>query len=431
MMRFEPDSNSTSLLDRVVEELRDTKVPEFPNPPIDLPEPSERLFAAQRKFLAMPSIARGVLSGRGLAAAASIVVILVLSLSQWNRSTVIAQVQAAIQSAKAVSFDLQTVRDGKVVDTRRVIYVPQGMVRAEGAGSLHVFNAEAEKVMKIDHVSKTAEIRPVYDSQAMQNILAGSIGRLASLEPIEQTKVTKSVRDGKEVLELWVVWDAAVVRVVADRESKLPLRLEVDRGKDAEGTQIQEIIENIRFQDSAPVDLFAIDAPEDYDIDVVERVDPDEATKDYILSDEGLGPIKWEMSFDEVVAAIGKPDSVTMRPGVEPEMKDGLPVIVPGKGFNMVPADPPYDILEMRYDSQGFRVYISSITGVISIRCFDKSMNMRRFPGISAEGIEVGMSKTEVLDKLGIDELPPERFQFRDNRLVSMRASRAASRKQQ
>lgn len=90
-----------------------------------------------------------------------------------------------------------------------------------------------------------------------------------------------------------------------------------------------------------------------------------------MLSKDGLGPTKWGMSFNEVVSLIGKPNSFEANPTMVSEMKDGPPVVVPGQGFNLIPAEPPHQTIDMHYESRGFRIFVSELEGVVSVQCYN------------------------------------------------------------
>lgn len=426
-MKTSCNADGDHLLDSVINAIRNEPVPAAPDLPLLWNGPNEPIPPTEGVLHRKDFAYRTLKSRRYFAVSASILVIIAVNLYRSRDMVAIAQVQDALNKAGDVAFDMRIMRDGDLIDTRRVFYSPQGMLRAEGASTLHVFNSRTNQFMEVDHASKTAEIRPVYDAQAMQQMLAGSMGRLSSLEPIEQTRELASVQDGRAILQLWVVWDGAVTHVTADAVSKLPLKLVVDRGTDADGKSILEIVDNISFDHPAQAESFAIRPPDGYEVTTEEWKDLDEASTQYVLSVEhGLGPIKWGMSFDQVVALLGRPDSVESRQAMEPEMKDGRPVIIPGKGFNMVPADPPFVHMELNYDSRGFRISVSTISGVTHIHCFDKGavgLASRRFEGTSIEGISIGMDEREVLAKVAGKTIPG-RFHFKNGRLVMMVAAR-------
>lgn len=409
-----------SLLDNVVEELRHTAVAPFPNPPVAFDEPTQTVPSLLHSKRWDRSFSR-----RAIAVVATISVAMILLFTQWHTATAMAQVQAAIRNAKAISFDMRTLIDGKVFDRRRVLFSPSQGVRAEGSESLHVFNAKSNELLEVNHTDRSALISPVYDSDALHRSVAGAIGRLSSLEPIEQTQVKQLVRDGKQVSEIWSVWDGAAVVVTIDASSNLPISLVIDRGKDSEGRPVREEIDNLQFDADIEIGRFAIRAPESYRVETIVKLEPDEASKQLVLSDKGLGPIVWGMSRDAVIAKIGKPDTVITKPGMEPVVKDGMPVLTPGvgAGIKMAPADPPFETVILHYDSKGFRVFLNSNFGVTSIRCYDArmaSLYCRKFEGKSAEGIRIGMTEAQVRERLRGNELPLEHLDFRENRLVTM-----------
>lgn len=408
-----------SLLDKVVEELRQATVPPLPDVSIDFceaPQNTTQILNANRSRF---------LSRRSVTIAASLLVAMTLLFTQWESPTAIAQVQAAVQSAKAIRFKMQTLVNGEVVEGWRILMVDNQGVRAESAERLHIFDFKSQEMLEVNHTEQSALIGPVYDSDALKRDLAGGIGRLSSLEPIEQTRVRQTVREGKQVTEIWSVWDGAVAKTTMDAKSGLPLHIEIDRGRDSEGRSIREEITAIQFDVAVDREEFIIRAPEAYQVVTIERTSVDERAKQFVLSDQGLAPVTWGMKRDAVIAKLGKPDKIKSNPGMEPVIKDGKPVLTPGvgAGIKMAPAEPPYEVIVLHYDSKGFRIILKSNFGVTNVRCYDAriaSPYCRKFEGQTAKGIRIGMTKKQVLEQLGAKDLPIGRFDFRDDRLVAM-----------
>jgi hypothetical protein len=325
----------------------------------------------------------------------------------------------SISNSGSAVFRLRTLAANKMVDSQRLHYLPSGMVRAEGARSLNIINSEKEQFLTVDHARQTAVIKPIYDLEATQRIFTSTFGALLQMEGIQEVKERSYVLDNRPVREFTAIWDGAVTTVIVDKESALPVKLELDRGKDNDGHAVIEVADQFEFGRKLSPELFSMVVPDGYEVQRVERRLPDQESASYVLSETGLGPVRFGMSVDEVRSLLGAPDSVDSRPAEEPEMKDGSPVIVPGKGFRMVPADPPYNLIDLRYDSRGFRVGLSSIKGVINIRCFDEltyGASTRKFLGQSSEGVKIGMSRAEVKELLGLDGLPiVAPFQFDDS----------------
>lgn len=416
MMTQNPENEA--LLDTIVADLRQTIVPPMPEVRIDygtdVQEEQEHrdLFRKQ------------LLSRRSFVIAASLLVALTLLPSLWRSSNALAQVQDAIRNANAIKFTVETLVNGKVVDSRQVLMADDRGVRAESANSLHVFNAESREMLEVDHAKRTALVSPVYESDALKRDLASAIGRLSSLEPIEETRVRETVRDGIQVTEVSAVWDGAVVVATLAPDSSLPLRLDIDRGRNPSGESVREEITEIQFDVPVSGDDFATHPPETYQLEKVARVGLAESSKQLVISDKGLGPITWGMNRDAVIARLGKPDRIETSPGMEPVVKDGKPVLTPGvgAGIKMVLADPPWELVVLQYDSRGFRVTLKSHSGVASIRCYDTRMASaycRKFEGQTPEGVRIGMLKPQVMELLGDDEPTAAQFDFRDERLIA------------
>ncbi|MEM9644821.1 MAG: hypothetical protein AAF989_07495 [Planctomycetota bacterium] len=347
----------------------------------------------------------------------------------WGNSAsrAFAQVQQAVREASSIALSMQTFEGEELIDTRRVWYRPDGMMRAEGAFDLHVVNAKSGEMLSVDHARKAAKIQPVYDMDSMRKVVGGAMNALGDMRPIEGTGIREERLGGRVVQEFKAVWDGSVVTVLADAGSRLPIRLEVDRGEGPEGRQRREVIESIRFD--VPLDEadFLMIPPKGYKLERVERREPKLAAATYVLStDKGLGPVQFGMSVDEVRSVLGPPEGTETRPGMEAQMKDGKPVIVPGKGFHLIPADPPFSVIELRYDAMGFRIGLTSTEGVTHIRCFEAKTYgpaSRRFLGETSNGIKIGMDRAEIESRLG-GKVPLHQFEFKHGKCSVMRASR-------
>jgi hypothetical protein len=414
-MQMNNDEHGTEMLDAVIIGIREESVP--PLPKSLMHSPLRNVSASTElntRLLRMPT--------RSVAVAATVLLCVGVGFLLFQSPQLLAQVQAAIRKAESISFDIETRHGDAVIQRYRIHYSSHEGVRAESATKLHIFNVSDSVILDIDHSSRIAKSRPVYDTEAMQEMLAGSIGELATLDAIEQIEAKRYSVEGKEALELWARWDNAIAHVSVDPQSKLPFRIEVDRGHNRHGEKIVEVVTNIQFGSDIPAGDYSLQVPGGYAFEEIERTELNTAVSGYVLSEDGLGPIKWGMSFNEVVSLIGKPDSFGANPTMVPEMKDGQPVIIPGKGFNLIPAEPPHQIIDMHYDSRGFRIFVSELDGVISVQCYDGRIG-RSFPGETNEGIKIGMTREEVQNILKVDRIEDGRFQFEQNRLSVMGAS--------
>lgn len=426
-MNIDSPKAESELLDRVIRDLRNAHVPSFPDPQIrwgDIASESQSKETAVDALPPRQSGTRRLDRRKIFALAATLLVSFSVVLGLLEHRSVLAQIQAAIQEAQSVSFTIETFKDGEPIEKYSVTYLPDGTARAEGERRLHIFNAAQMQLMTVDHADQTAEIRPVYDAGAMQRKIIGVFYHLSQVKATDEALTKRLAEDGRQLLEIQSELDGSVSKVLVDANSMRPVRLEIDRGRDHEERSILEVIDDIEFDRALPADYFALQPPPGYRVDIVERQELKDTVRSFVLSAQsGLGPIEWGMSFDQVVTLIGPPETLDTKAAMVPAMKDGRPVIIPGKGFQMVPADPPSTVSDLRYDSQGFRITVSSIDGVTHIRCFDEGVygpSSRRFPGRTDEGIAIGMTRADVQRRLGIQSDPPLRFTFHDERLVSV-----------
>lgn len=419
-MQNNSDENATKLLDSVILGIRQEDIPLMPES-LSQTELNDTYPQNGTKSGFFREHSRRI-TLQHVVLAATVLMCIGIGLSFFQSRQLLAQVQEAIRDASSISFDLETLYGDETIQRYHIQYSQTEGIRAESAFKLHIFNLSEKATLDIDHSSKTAKIRPVYDAEAMQAVVGGSIAELSSLRPMEQIEAKRYSEDGKEWIELWARWDRAIAHVSVDPKTMLPVRIEVDRGHNPQGQKIVEIVSNIEFGHDSSGHDYSLDIPGGYAVERIERSEPTEAVEGYVLSADGLGPITWGMSFDEVVSLVGRPDSFDASPAMVPEMKDGQPVILPGKGFKMVPAKPLHKIIHMNYESSGFRIIVSEIEGVVSIQCFD-GRSGRTFPGRTVEGITIGMTREQVKEILGLDSLQDGRFQFTADRLSVMGAS--------
>ena len=428
---FQPDE----VLDRVCIGLRQQSIPEFPNPDIVWQIPN-----------AKPSTIRPparLASRRFQVAAIAAVFLAILGtlLFPWNSagSRVFAQVQEAIADVKSVTFRIETFTQNTKSASYKVSHVSPDDIRAEGADDAHVVNGKESRVMDVWYPLSKAEIRPIYDRAAFAQRVLGAYAQLFELKGSVGTEVVEKVIDGRNVQLFSMTFDGGMANVVVDSQSHLPVRIEVDRGKDQEGRAIREVIDQFVFNEPIDSSLFAITPPDGFAVDVTETVSPDASTESYVVSPErGLGPAKFGMTTAEVTAIFGKPDKVVTREGMEVivdgEGPNRVPDLRPGGNTRMVPADPKYTLDEVHYDSRGFRVTVSSKEGLVSIRCFEALVmgpSSRKFLGKTPEGIAIGSSWDEVIEAYGepssklnrrsaMYSKPLAHFEFRDAKVISI-----------
>ncbi|TWU39536.1 hypothetical protein [Novipirellula artificiosorum] len=406
MSRSVMGSHPDETLDRVCLALREQQTPAFPDPDIVWPTSEEKVPRSS------PVFAKTTSRRFQLAAVAATFALAVGGFwIPWNGpgNQAFAQVQDAIRKLNSVTFRLETFANNAKTASYDISFVSPDYVRAEGADDVHVLNNEASKVMDLFHSQKRAEIYPIYDLPSVSRRVLGAYGQLLQLEAQAEMEVAEKVLDGQKVLEFSTSFDGATANVIVDAETHLPIRISVDRGKDANLNSVIEVIDQFSFDETIDASLFAISAPAGYVVEATDALPPDTSTKAYAISDEsGLGPAKFGASKPEVIAMFGEPDKIVTREGTKLAINGNDPNFVPdlrpGGNVRWEPADPKYTIDELQYDSRGFRLRVSSKDGLTSIHCFDTNAmgpRARKFLGATQEGIGIGSSWDEVIGAYG------------------------------
>lgn len=423
-------------LDRVCVALQRQPVPEFPDPEITWPNQ----LAEDQVVSASPM----PFTRRRFQLAATVAVFAVVVggvMIPWSRSgsRVFAQVQDSVANMKSVQFRLKTFSGGTATSSYLVAFVSPDFIRAQGTDEVHILNNSESKVMNLALSQQKAEIRPVYDHASVSRRVMGAYSQLFESRTPANTEVAEQVIEGQKVLKFLMSFDGGNAVVLADAVTRLPIHMEVDRGKDSNGKPIREVIDQFVFGESLDPAIFAIEAPDGFDVDEMKAIPPGENTDTYVVSpDSGLGPAQFGISTTEVIAIFGQPDTIVtgdaMEVVVDGEGPNLVPDLTPGGNTRSVPANPKYTIDELRYDSRGVRLTVSSKDGLTRIRCFDelaKGPNSRRFLGKTPENISIGSSWDEVLaaygepstmleKKAAMYSNPSWHFDFRDGKLVSM-----------
>ncbi|MCA9127310.1 MAG: hypothetical protein KDB22_09490 [Planctomycetales bacterium] len=403
------ENEQRDVVDIAIDLLKQQKLPEFTDPPIEWPSPnvasstSDSTAEPGQRKVAGRSLHRYVAK---LAVAASMLAIVGAVASSWigSANRALAQMQAALSSAKTVVFKLDTFSDDELLQQSRFSYREPYFVRVDQGLELHVLNGDSLELMTVDHGDKSTRVEPIYNLDALRRIVFGVYDMLIEMQPVAGTGTRHTVVDGRPFLEIRAAFDGDVATVLIDRETNLPWRIDVDRGVIA-GERRREILSSFEYDRELQESLFAVEVPSGYEVERIARVEPDASTSGFVLSsDQGMGPIQFGMSLSEVVNLLGQPESLDSRPAMEPELdSSGRPVIVPGKGFNLIPAEPAYELATAHYASTGFRIVVSSKEGVVSITCFGDRVygpSSRPFLGKTSEGIKIGMLKEQVLQLL-------------------------------
>jgi outer membrane lipoprotein-sorting protein len=360
--------------------------------------------------------------------------VILTSTSRHGAGAAFAEVQQAISALGSVRFQVLNFVGSEDPTVTTVIFQEPGRYRVElPSGEVMVEDFERKESMRVSHRDRTALIEPLYVSDTEKAPVANSLQKLRDLPGKATRKLGERVIAGRKVVDFSVLVDREDSKLTVDAATKLPIRLEVTRANRIEGKSIREVMTDFVFDGSHDDSLFRIAPPKGYVVTRRARGEPNpqDATTLIVSPETGIGPVKFGMSIDEVVRALGEPNwrkehrfANNLNPQPELAAKDAKKA--------------EFIMTELGYDARGFRLSTSNRSGVDAIECFDRSAmgpGVRDFQGKTREGIKLGASRADVIKaygepqaKLGTSSFMYAKlgwdFSFRGEQLVSMRAIR-------
>ncbi len=356
-----------------------------------------------------------------------------------SQSFAFEQVQDALRQVRSVSYTVTTTGwknqpwpDPHIV---KCMALEPGQMRTETEGEVQITNAQLGRFIRIQHKDRRVAIRPLYPTKdGTSSPFDDFSQRLRNIPAAATQHGNEHEVDGRHVVTfIWHIEDADHV-VDVDAVTKLPIRMDVSRGKIGD-KEIREVFSDFVFD--APLDeaLFSVKPPEGYAVE--ERV-PDPSNDSYpekdaatlIVSPGNFGPVKSDMKAEEIIQLLGKPDWISKA-----EIA-ALPVPKP----SVVNKTGTVETLE--YDSRGFQLTILP-SGGLTISCFNQARSgplVRDFVGQTKEGVKLGASREEILSKYGKPEMDQTgflgylelgwQFMFRENKLCGINTTPPMPRRQ-
>ncbi len=291
-----------------------------------------------------------------------------------------ADVQEKVQSTRSVTFTVTHVKDGQATSKDRVLILAPGLLRTESAkGYISITDSDRRKSLLIDPAKKKAtlilglaNLMPnLYDlmRNAAQDVIGNLPERTIDGKKTIGFRVRISAGDQKREASVWV-----------DPQTKLPVRLE-ESGKE-DGHEVGIVLGDIVFDSPLDAALFRLTAPEGYQFETagLEKLPspPTDAERlaPVVTPGVGIGPACFGMSKEEVIKALGEPDSIPAQ----------------GRGMSLL------------YFSRGFQVDVSPRRGLMIIHCVTQKTfltQVRDFQGKTKEGIVMGASEKAIMQAYG------------------------------
>ena len=430
------NSNEDTLLDKVIEHIRQQEVPPYPGWKV-ASEPRDTEFDGRSRTLIPRRIRFMKRPISGVAAALAIAIgsgiIFLNSPSRQGGSAAFAEVQKAIGSSGSVKFHLLHFTGDDPPTVTTAMWLGPDRLRVElPGGDVIVEDLGGQERMRVSHRDRTAVIEPLYVSTDYSSAKADFLQKLRNVPGQATRKLGERMVDGRNLIDFSVKFDGGESQVTVDASTKLPIRIEVSHPPRPGGKAIREVTTDFVFDASLDESLFQVVPPAGYTVARHTRGEPNpQDTSSLVVSPEtGIGPAKFGMSRDDIVRALGEPNwrkehryADNLQPRPELRGKDA--------------GQAKYVVTELGYDSRGFRLTINNRGGLHSIHCFNQTSmgpSVRGFQGKTREGIELGASPEDVKKAYGEPEakMDPDhywyakrgwRFFFRDGKLVGYQAN--------
>ena len=364
---------------------------------------------------------RRIRMSRNTFAAAVVLAILVASVALptlFSPSGAIgfAQVRERLDSVRTIAFDVKLEAEKVPTETLRVMICNDGRTREEYSDGKYEISERTEDAwtrMNVDPAKKTAHMTYGFSQVVPLDMFSWlrDLPRSADASPIDARTINGRPCPGF-LIDLEV--DKAgtqQMRVWVDPETHLPIYyVVVAERKPSSGAATKgpddlnrctATCNNFKYNIELEDSLFSLTPPESYAV-TMHGTPPTRPSKRWpaerllLTVGEGIGPVKFGMSSEQVLELLGEPEERTE------------PMQHAREGF------PTWETKVWYYRSQGFSVTFSSLRepdGVHSITCRPGNSVSREFRGRTGEGIALGSSPEDVRRAYGD---PPIEQPFKD-----------------
>jgi outer membrane lipoprotein-sorting protein len=349
-------------------------------------------------------------------------------------SAAFAEVQKAIGSSGPVKYHCIrfTGDDPPTVTTAMWLGPDRSRFELPG-GDVIVEDLRGQERMSVSHRDRTAVIEPLYVSTEYSSAKADFLQKLRNLPKQATRNFGERTVEGRKVIDFSVKMDGGESRVTVDASTKLPIQIEVSYPGRFGGKSIREVIVDFDFDAILDESLFRIVPPAGYTVARYTRgeMNRQDGSSLVVSPETGIGPARFGMSTDDIVRALGEPNSRK-----EHRYADNLQPRPELRGKDAVQAK--YVVTELGYDSRGFRLAVNNRSGLHAIHCFNQTLmgpSVRGFQGTTREGIKLGASPADVKKAYGEPEAktgPDDywyakrgwQFAFRQGKLVGYHVNR-------
>jgi outer membrane lipoprotein-sorting protein len=357
-----------------------------PGAPHSRPVTSIERSPWKRRLSMSLRIAAGLLIAVGLAGVGTLLVP-----RESAAYVTLAEVQATVERTRTLSCtmtDKTSSPDKQESELHQLLIRGPSLVRTENADhSYTIMDYEHHKALLVDPAQKSARIMeglaipkgvPVINFYDLfRTIAADPIKTLPPREIAGKSAVGFMVRNPmpggdhrkpeapKPEITVWV-----------DPQTKLPLRIEMTSREGIVTTS--EVFTDIVFDRPLDPALFDMNPPAGFRLETfgVAQLQPvpaaQEAAELVVTPLEGIGPVKFGMTTDQVIKLLGSPDKVVK---------------------------PVKDLTVLEYYSRGFSIHANAQRGVLMIMCYTGkfwAFKVRDFAGQTNKGIRMGAGRAAI-----------------------------------
>ena len=353
------------------------------------------------------------------AAAAVFIAIAIGALSYWTffeTDNVFAETARQFKTLSSATYRITTAVDDKPKETTRYFLSGRAHCRAEfSTGNVIVLNTERGEFVTLIPAEKKLVIEQAYELRETFDFL-GELQKLArkTTKPLPERDIGGIKAPGFLLKE-----EHRETRAWIDPDRKLPIWYET-HWKDDQGQMTTEIYDRFVYNQHLDESLFVIDAPDGY-LTVDNR--PDKLDEEQRKEDlgaleikplEGIGPIRFGMSKDEVIELIGLPDATKVwKPrdhlAYERRLKDPKFAVQHDSLRKRIEKIKQSEHLRvgvetLKYNSSGFEVRLLPSVGVIGFTCNTQEaqgFRVRDFKGQTKEGLGMLASRKTIEEVYG------------------------------
>ncbi|MHC4405023.1 MAG: hypothetical protein ACYTG0_35700, partial [Planctomycetota bacterium] len=275
-MAHTDDSKPDLLLERIIAHLREQEVPDFPDAEVPV---SEEPPVPQASESPSSLVWRLVMNRRWQLSATAVLALMatglvcILAPGTAGTSWAFGEVKKAVGQSRSVTYTLTTTgwENDPWPDPymRKVMVLEPGRSRSEtNTGEVTVFNLNEGRFLRVLHKERKAEVYPLYpQSEDLERRWGDFHQHLRNISATATKKIGEKKIDGRNVVEFLWKHNRADCVVTVDAATKLPVRMEVSRGKVHHDKEIRDVFSDFVFDADLNESLFSTAVPEGYEVE--------------------------------------------------------------------------------------------------------------------------------------------------------------------